>query len=565
MSWLSSVVRGVRTAPPLLIIALLFTLVVHNLIPILYRDGWQFSMFLNGHDKPVALLTALILALVFFPFRRYAWIESLLRWLAAHPVRVAVLMGLSLAFASYFIYQKWPVTMDEYSPWFQAHVFASGSLVAQYPLDTLNYLFEKSYHSNFFVINWETGKVASVYWPGFALLLTPFAFADVAWLCNPVLVALSVITLHRLAIRLGFSVEQQGWIILLAVASPAFTLNGISFYSMPAHLLLNSLFALCLVRPTPRRFFMAGLIGGFALCLHNPLPHLAFALPWLVWYAFYGEERLKRIALLLAGYLPFSLLLGLGWILLTRDVKSASHMQPLLDAAPVAAAQTKPFLASLAGYFQFFTLPDARILNMRIGGFFKLWLWAVPLLVILAIVAIRRAETIYLRLLAASAVSVFLAYFFIPFSQGHGWGYRYFHPAWFTLPFLAVVALRDRELGEAFSARLAVCALASLLLITPVRAWQMGTFVSGHVAQFPLAKEHRTNAECELVFHNLGGFYGVDMVENKPALKACQLIFISRGYERDMEFAELLAPGGHAVARDAYGWIYRYPAANKPE
>ncbi|MGG2305238.1 hypothetical protein ACE4Z6_27835, partial [Salmonella enterica] len=76
-----------------------------------------------------------------------------------------------------------------------------------------------------------------------------------------------------------------GLAILLTVASPVFFANGISYYSMPAHLFANALYALLLIDPTPRRAFAAGLLGSIALTLHNPVPHLLFALPWIGWLA----------------------------------------------------------------------------------------------------------------------------------------------------------------------------------------------------------------------------------------------------------------------------------------
>lgn len=552
--------EALRSLPPLLIISLLATLAGHELIPLVFTDGWQFARFLNEHDRPVALLTVLLLGAVFYPFRQWAWMDRLLFWLAANPLLVSLVVVGVLALASYFVYQQWPVTMDEYSPWFQAHVFASGAVSAKYPLDVLNHLFEKSYHSNFFVINWDAGLAVSRYWPGFALLLAPFALVGVPWLCNPILIGLSIVALQRLVVRLGLTPQQQGWAILLAVASPAFTLNGMSFYSMPAHLLFNTLYVLCLVRPDPRRLFLAGLIGGYALWLHNPLPHLAFALPWVAWLAFFGEDRLRRTAWLLAGYVPFSLLLGLGWMMVTRDISHIPQAGAVIDAAVPVAAGPWLLWQTLVGHSRIFAWPDSHILAFRLGGFIKLWLWAVPLLVTLAIVGIKRTHDAPMRLLAASALTVFFAYFFIPFSQGHGWGYRYFHPAWFTLPVLAVVAMRDKDIGAAFAARLAVCALVSLIVITPIRAWQMGDFVAGHIAQMPKANEDRAANECEIVFHNTKGFYGIDMVENRPDLKSCRLTFLSRGFVEDRAFAQRLAPGGREVVRDRYGWVYRYPA-----
>ena len=95
----------------------------------------------------------------------------------------------------------------------------------------------------------ETGQVVSSYWPGFALLLTPFEFFGVPWLCNPVLGALTVLVLHRLALELVGSRELAGLAVLLGLASTAVSINSISFYSMTAHALANAIFALLLLKP----------------------------------------------------------------------------------------------------------------------------------------------------------------------------------------------------------------------------------------------------------------------------------------------------------------------------
>ena len=72
----------------------------------------------------------------------------------------------------------------------------------------------------------------------------------------------------------------------------------------------------------------------------------------------------------------------------------------------------------------------------------KLWLWAVPGLLILALVGLARARSdIRIRLMAWSAALTFFAYLFLPADQGHGWGYRYFHSVWFVLPLLAVLSI----------------------------------------------------------------------------------------------------------------------------
>ena len=66
------------------------------------------------------------------------------------------------------------------------------------------------------------GTVSASYWPGFALLLTPFAWLGVPWIANPLISALSLPALHRLALALTGSREAAGWAVLLCAASPVF-------------------------------------------------------------------------------------------------------------------------------------------------------------------------------------------------------------------------------------------------------------------------------------------------------------------------------------------------------
>ena len=115
-----------------------------------------------------------------------------------------------------------------------------------------------------------------------ASCLPLFTWAGIPWACNPVISALTLIVVHRLALAVFNDHEAAGIALLLTVASPVIFADGISYYSMPAHLLANSLYALLLIQPTPRRAFAAGVVGAIALSLHNPVPHVLFAAPWLM-------------------------------------------------------------------------------------------------------------------------------------------------------------------------------------------------------------------------------------------------------------------------------------------
>jgi hypothetical protein len=90
---------------------------------------------------------------------------------------------------------------------------------------------------------------------------------------------------------------------------------------MQAHLTANLLFAWLLLKPTPYRAFGAGVVGSLALVLHNPFPHMLFAAPWVIAIARPREQRRSFVALIL-GYLPLTVLMGVGWLYLREFLTS---------------------------------------------------------------------------------------------------------------------------------------------------------------------------------------------------------------------------------------------------
>ncbi len=93
-----------------------------------------------------------------------------------------------LAVGAIVVYHDYPLSMDEYAAVFQSKVFASGTVAAQVPPDLVDWLVVRGFNGTFLIASPETGRVIEAYWPGFALLLAPFQFLDVPWLCNASLV-----------------------------------------------------------------------------------------------------------------------------------------------------------------------------------------------------------------------------------------------------------------------------------------------------------------------------------------------------------------------------------------
>jgi hypothetical protein len=505
----------------------------------------------------VCMLLTLI-AMVFVPTA--GPVRAFLHWLGTHPYRIACATFIALCFGSLLVYQDHPLAMDEYAQLFQSRVFAAGHLAGQFPAPLLDWLIPEGFQNYFLFVSKQTGAVVSTYWPSFALLLTPFTFLGIPWACNPCLSAATLIVVHRLAMRIFDDPETAGLAVLLTLASPVFFANGISFYSMPAHLLANSLFALLLSEPTPRRAFTAGVVGSIGLTLHNPVPHMLFALPWLIWLAL----RPRGVALLAAaalGYAPLCLILGLGWFWFTTMLRQES-----LDAAAAASTQ----LEHIQRLGQGFGRPDSTVLLARLIGVAKIWVWAVPgLLPLAAIGAWKWRDHVLCRLILGSALLTFVGYLFVPLDQGHGWGFRYFHSAWLVLPLLAAGVLKRRPTNthgavfesDATRAFIVECCMLTLVFGIGLRAWQIHDFIARDLEQVPAY----TGTERRVVILDpTASYYGADLVQNDPWLRTNATRMITRGPQEDEDMMREYFPGLHRVYADQYGSVWSAASAHTP-
>jgi hypothetical protein len=353
--------------------------------------------------------------------------------------------------------------------------------------------------------------------------------------------------MHRLALTLFGSIESAGFVVLLTLGSPAFTINALSFYSMPAHLLASAVFALLLLRPTPPRALLAGLVGSLALVLHNPVPHLLFAAPWFVWLA-RRPDRVKILAALLAGYLPLCLLLGLGWSFFLQGFSQGS------TAAAVASADEagrvlRNSVQSFVGWPN-----DASILGQLLG-LCKLWIWAVPgLLIVAAMGAWRmRGERGFWQALIGSVLLTYCAFFLVRFDQGHGWGFRYFHSAWLALPLLAAAATQASAAPSLLRAYLSGCAVLSLAILTTLAALQAEHFVARHLSQLPVA----ANGEARVIIIDYRiGYYPWDLAQNDPFLRNPVIWLISRDPQRDREMMAKRYPRYSLLGSERRGTVW---------
>ncbi len=510
-----------------------------------------FYVLFRFFDSTAGIVSVLILiAAVAIPGG--TWPRMLLRGVGKHPGLVAVATGLLLSVGTIVVYRNHPLSMDEYAPYFQSEVFAAGRLTGQFPPALLDWLIPPPFQDYFLNVSHATGAVASAYWPSFALLLTPFTLLGIPWACNPCISALTLLVIHRLALHLFKDQESAGLAVLLTVASPVFFANGISYYSMPAHLLANASYALLLIEPTPRRALAAGIVGSVALTLHNPVPHMLFALPWLVYVAA-QPGRVRLLAALAAGYLPLCLLLGVGWFAFSVDLVHR-------NGGTATAAH-----GDLGAVLRTFVFPTRSVLLGWLIGLAKIWLWAVPGLLLLAAAgAWKWRRDARCLLLVASALATLVGYLFVPFDQGHGWGYRYFHSAWLALPLLAAGALTRTGVGPASASAAALeadevrtfvvaCSVLTLIVGVGFRSFQIQEFIVHEQGQVPAYTGHERRVA---ILDTARSFYGQDLVQNDPFLRGPLTRMMTRGADADARMMSRNFPDMRRVFADEHGTVW---------
>jgi len=502
-----------------------------------------FEYLYRTHEPIAAWLCAVLVLLAAAAAKLRGDPRHFVAALARRPHLFVAAATVALAAAAVLVYRQHPLSMDEYAPLFQARIFAAGALAAKVPPDMVDRLVPPF---RWFIEASPDGHLVSAYWPGFALLLTPFVWLGAPWLLNPLLGGASLYLMWWIARRTCAAEDAPGWAVLLAASSPALTVTATSYYSMGAHLCASLAFAALLLEPTPRRLALAGAVGSLALALHNPLPHALFALPFLISLAM-RPHAWGNLSVLAVGYLPGTLLLALGWLWVQCQVGVCAN------------GPTHGSIAAFTGeLWQFaFRLPSSELLWARAAGLLKLVLWAVPGLLPLAWWGAReRVHHAWWRALAGSAALTLLGFLFVPYDQGHGWGYRYFHSAWGTLPLFAAAALSATvPRREALRRTMLAAGLASVVVLNGLRLAQVRAFIDGQLAQIPPAAP---GAGFEVVFvHIDAGYYSVDLVQNDPFLRGRRWVLISRGRREDERWIQRTFPSAQLRSRTPVADVWR--------
>lgn len=501
-------------------------------------------LFYNDFYNSLAMLAALLIALAIRPLRMQ--VVRIASWASLHPVKLSILTFIALAIAARVVYQGFPLAMDEYAPLLQARIFAHGNIAITYPLELLDRMVVPGFQGSFILVNHATGQAMSGYWPGLALMMSPFALFGGEWLLNPLLGAAGLWLIGDLAKQASGSAQTTGWAMLAALACPQFTINAMSYYAMTSLLTFNLLFLWLLLRPGWKSAMLAGVVGSIALVMHNPAPHTLFALPCIVWLL-WSNERRHRILPLAVGYLPITLLLCLGWPLLT----SSMGLRPI-----DVSASNGEFLASWLSKLQnTFILPNPGILMVRSYAAWKTLIWAAPGLVLLAFIV--KPKSAIQRLLLAAILITFAFYLFFPYDQGHGWGYRYIHPAWGLIPIVGGIFAASGN-ANPFARKFISTAVCAGILATPAFLYTTHSTIMKSVEQeLPLSGNGQTIAF--VTAH--AGLYTVDLVRNYPKDSGSTITMLSQGMETDQALVKTLSPDATLLVSDQRGSAWAIPRA----
>ena len=409
-------------------------------------------------------------------------------------VSAIVVLSLAVLAVTYWghasILHSLDLSMDEFGSGFQARIFATGRLRASVPEEWRP--FARPLTPLWISLDSSSYEWASQYLPGFAAIRAMFLVAGIERAANPVLAAGTVLAVFAAARRL-WPTEPRHALAAAALlgVTPQFLVTSMSWYSMPAHLFLNSVWLAAFLSPRRAVVATAPWIGGVALLLHQPVPHALFAAPFLL--RLLRERRFRQLAHFGAAY-ALAASAGLAWIRFTQP-PGASGFQTHLSLPES--------MASLALHFA-----NAALVLSWQSPF-------VPFLLGVAVVGMRRLGAVERDLLGGLVLS-FSFYVFFPSDQGHGWGYRYTYNVLANVMLLSVSGLRllvpDRLGRRAFLA----ATIFGLVVFLPARLLQCRQFVE------PFARAHLAShvpGAAVVIVDPASSWYGNDLVRNDPFLR----------------------------------------------
>ena len=433
---------------------------------------------------------------------------------ASFAIGLAVLAAAAALVGWTWLYQAFPMSMDEFWPTFDARVFAAGRLMAPvasewrpyahamqpyYQLETPDHAF---WISSYLPLNAAARSLASY--------LGAEGLAGAAW------AAAAILLLWDVARRLWPERRDAAVVaVSLLALSPQFLAAAMTPFAWPAHLALNLAWLALFLRQN-RRAQAGAAIAAVAACgLHEWIFAPLFAGPFLAQAWLSGRRR--AAALQAAAFV-----LACGFWLAWPGLVFVAH------GYPFAAARMKAAENALANLL----IPAAP--SVMAENLLRLIAWQAPLAAPLALAGIVEAVRCRSTFLLAMAVGLVVIVLFLgavtPF-QAQGWGYRYLHGYLGSISLLAAagwIRLSDAAPRRSWSV-LVVGAAVALVVVLPIRADQMRLYVSPSVRFERMIR--RSPADVVLV-DPANSLFWIDLVRNDPFLVAHPKVMSLRALTR---------------------------------
>ncbi len=476
------------------------------------RDWGVERLLFWRQDAPVlAASVALIVALGLAPtalLARVRWPgdRTAPAWVAALSVAclIAGWIGWTLVFGGYAF------SLDEFLAGFDAKIFASGRLMAPVAPAWRPYV---PALQPIFMLPLPNDVWASSYLPVNAALRALGRLAHAEALVNPLLSAFSVVAVWGVGRQLWPERPSLAFIAAaLLGTSPQLIVMSMTAYAMPAHLALNLAWLWLFL--SGKRLGHAGAIGvGFlATGIHQLIFHPAFVAPFVL--QLWVRRRWGLASLYTLAYAAICLF----WIEYWPLAAWASGVQPL-QSHSTGGGYLIDRIAAVLSYV------DWRNLGVFAENIVRFATWqnmlVAPLALLGAIASVRTKG--YIRPLALGVCLTLAVVFVATPSQTHGWGYRYLHGLLGSTALAAAwgwAQLTDTltpERKAAAAGALTLACIVSLLVLTPLRAWQAWDYVRPYATAY--AAVQSANADV-VVVDNIGSvlFDQGTLVRNDPFL-----------------------------------------------
>ena len=424
---------------------------------------------------------------------------------------MAVIAGvLAVGFAgTKLLFGGFGLSIDEFMADFDATILTRGQLFAEVPQPWRS--LTDALQPTFLFRTTDATLWSSSYLPGNAAIRALFDLAGMRALASPALAALSAGLIYAIGRKLVPKDRGFAWAgLLLLATSSQFLITAMTPYAMTAHLALN-LAWLWLVLHERRWSSVAALVISFLACgLHQAIFHVLFVAPFLPWLWF---KRRRGAAAFFAIGTAGCALFWISYWPLALDLTS--------PGAQIAGQLRLPLLDRIEALFD----KAFRISSLAhsADNLLRLLTWQNPLLwigTVATLIAPRRLPAIGWALLGGILLTIIAMLLLMP-AQGHGWGYRYLHGLLGSFALLG--GWGWQRLRQAYGEErnptgslLVASAAVSLLVLLPLRLWQVDRFVRPY--RIADARIAAIPADIVIIEHG-GRWFANDLVRNDPFLR----------------------------------------------